>query len=306
LKRFVQIDPDTIDFKDDRPTVSFYMSDGDNVQWMFGDYVQNPYYWGAEVNGTFPMGWGMPLGDLQQIGIDIYNKLANTQPEQTSVIFMPGYSFPDEFGIAYDDERREELLIQHAHRIEHYMQENGVGLISFLCNDYDSEEAMEAYRIFAREIPSLVGMLCIDYAPYEEGDGIVFWFPNQDGVEIPVVTAKYAIWANLNQERAGTPAKIARLINKDSAAAIEHNETYNNWVTVHAWSGFKANDTDDETAGNGQFMAHGTEGGIMPVKWTIDRLDDDHVRTVTPEEMVWRLRMDHQPEQTKKVIKSLK
>ena len=35
----------------------------------------------------------------------------------------------------------------------------------------DSKDAKEAYAIFAREIPSLTGMLAIDYSPYEEVRG---------------------------------------------------------------------------------------------------------------------------------------
>jgi len=301
FEKFRTFDPTTIDFNDQSPAVSFYMSDGDNVQWMFGGFASHPYYWGANLNGRFPLGWGLPYADLLQIGVDVYDYLQETQPEQTSIVLMPGYCFPDELGIALSSDRRTAILKQHCARIESYLKIAGTGLISFLCNDYDGEDAMEAYAMFAKEIPSLTGMMVIDYAPYEEGDGKVFWFPNADGVDIPVVTAKYALWANLNQERAGTPKKIARLINEDAAESQKTKTPFYAWTSIHAWSGFLENWDGDEKAENGLYNQGGSHAGVAPTYWCVKRLDPS-IHVVTPDELIWRIRMTHRPEQTKAVL----
>lgn len=301
FKPFRAFDPSTIDFNDHSPAVSFYMSDGDNVQWMFGGFASHPYHWGANLNGRFPLGWGLPYADLLQIGVDVYDHLQATQPEQTSIVLMPGYCFPDELGSALSSEKRTAVFKQHCARIESHLKTAGTGLISFLCNDYDSEEAMEAYALFAKEIPSLTGMMVIDYAPYEEGDGKVFWFPNADGVDIPVVTAKYALWANLNHERSGTPKKIARLISEDVAEAQNAKTPFHAWTSIHAWSGFQENWDGDEKAESGLYNQGGSQAGVAPTYWCVKRLDPS-IRVVTPDELIWRIRMTHRPAQTRAVL----
>ena len=296
---FNAVDPRTIDFENKSPAVSFYMSDGDNVQWMFGNFAQHSYYWGSPLNGRIPLGWGMPFADLMQVGVDVGRYLSRTQPEDTSVVLMPGYFFPDELGIALDKEERMRILKLYSKRIEHYLQRAGTGLFSFLSRNYDSAAALEAYSVFAKEIPSLTGMMVIDYAPYEKGDGKIFWFPNADGIDIPVVSAKYSLWANQNHARSGTPAKIARLINTDSAAAAKNDEPFFAWTIIHAWSGFRENPGDDETAENGKY---GTDhAGVAPALWSANRLNES-VNVVTPDELVWRIRMAYRPEQTKKIL----
>ncbi|HEY5505791.1 MAG TPA: hypothetical protein VIK28_11585, partial [Sedimentisphaerales bacterium] len=47
--------------------------------------------------------------------------------------------------------------------------------------------------------------------------------------------------------------------------------------------------------------AHGGVCGYTPVTWCAERLGSN-IRTVGPEELIWRIRMKHNPEQTKKLI----
>ena len=77
------------------------------------------------------------------------------------------------------------------------------------------------------------------------------------------------------------------------------------WVIAHAWSWFQRSPGADE---NGEDMpqenavAHGGQRGFAPVLWCAERLPSD-IRTVHPEEMVWRIRMKHDPGQTAKLIR---
>lgn len=301
IKPLHSFDPRSIDFSDRSPAVSFYMSDGDNLQWMLGSFALNKYYWGSQLNGAYPLGWGVPFADLMQVGVDTYDYLRKTQPENTSMVLMPGYFFPDELGTALDKEQRIALLKQHSARVEQYLQASGTGLFSFLSRHVDSKDAKEAYAIFAREIPSLTGMLAIDYSPYEEGNGEIYWIENAEGIEIPVVTAKYSLWANSRFERSGTPVKVARMINEDAAAARQKNEPFHIWTSVHAWSGFHENWTADEDDENGEYDRDGTQAGVAPTYWCTKRIDST-IKVVSPDELVWRIRMAHRPEQTRKVL----
>jgi hypothetical protein len=173
----------------------------------------------------------------------------------------------------------------------------------FIAEDIDSDYAQEAYQIFAEEIDDLLGILVMQYYPYEGGNGIVLWYENHDGIEIPVVSANFSLWANLDLPGSGTPAKIARLINEKSAEAETNEEKYNGWTVVHAWSGFQYNEGDDEEAENGEYLppGNGFEAGVTPTKWCVDRLESN-IKVVTAEEMLWRIRMENNPEQTRALI----
>ena len=144
-------------------------------------------------------------------------------------------------------------------------------------------------------------MLAIDYVPYEKGDGKIFWFENAEGIDIPVVTAKYSLWANTDRERGGTPAKIARLINADSAKAERQNQPFLTWTSVHAWSGFHENWSADDNDESGPYDREGTQAGAAPTFWCVKRLDPS-VKVVTPDELVWRIRMEYRPAQTRRVL----
>ena len=47
--------------------------------------------------------------------------------------------------------------------------------------------------------------------------------------------------------------------------------------------------------------AQGGERVYRPVTWCVERLPAN-IRTVGPEELIWRIRMKHNPEQTNKSI----
>ncbi len=59
-------DPSQIDWTDTRGTVSYVMSDGDNVQW-FRNNFSGPDWWGNPSRGKMPMGWSAPFSNLGQV-----------------------------------------------------------------------------------------------------------------------------------------------------------------------------------------------------------------------------------------------
>jgi hypothetical protein len=124
-----------------------------------------------------------------------------------------------------------------------------------------------------------------------------------------VITARYAIWEHANaRQHAGTPAKIARdirqTVDKTPAAAGPRFD----WVIVHAWSWFKESAGGDEDAENmpqNNAAAQGGQRGYTPAVWCAQRLGSN-IRTIAPAEMAWRLRMKHNPEQTRALIEQWK
>ncbi len=109
--------------------------------------------------------------------------------------------------------------------------------------------------------------------------------------------------------RAGTPAKVAREIRQTVGKTPRGEQPRYDWVIVHAWSWFNRAPGNDENAEDISSMppeeaaAKGGQSIYAPAMWCAERLPSS-IRTVGPEELIWRLRMKHNPEQTKKVIQN--
>jgi hypothetical protein len=184
------------------------------------------------------------------------------------------------------------------------MQKNNTRIIAFNVARVDSPDARKAYELFARETGGLLAMLVFQYDGYEAGAGKVFWVKDRNGVEVPVVSARYSIWAQANRARVGTPAKVAREIRQ----TVEHSQPGElprfDWVIAHVWSWFKRAPGSNEIAedmSQEKVAPQDAVRGYTPVTWSVGRLPSN-IRTVNPEELIWRIRMKHNPEQTKKLL----
>jgi hypothetical protein len=154
--------------------------------------------------------------------------------------------FPDLFGIERAD--RWELLAQHARRTWALMQKNNTRVIGFNVAKFDSADARKAYEVFARQTDGLLAILVFQYSAYEAGAGKTFWVKDRNGVEVPVVSARYSIWSHANRPRAGTPAKVAREIRETVERTPQGDLPRYDWVIAHVWSWFKAAPGTDENA----------------------------------------------------------
>ena len=293
-------DPRTIDWDERRSGVCFVGSDGDNVQWMTGNFFSNPSYWASPDRGKIPYGWSACLAQLAQLCPQALDRAAATQkPNDRFVEWGGGYYYPDLF--AHDRPDRWALLARHARRTWSLMRRTGTGVIGFNVARYDSPEARRAYEVFAGQTDGLLAILVFQYAPYEAGAGTVYWVADRSGVEVPVITARYAIWAEANaRPRAGTPAKVAREMRQTLAAVRESELPTYDWAIAHAWSYFRHADGTDEDAENpqaGPSPPADAVRGYTPVTWCARRLPAD-VRVMDVEEMAWRLRMRRNPRQT--------
>jgi len=304
IRKVKNVDPALIDYDDPRHLVCFIPSDGDNLQYLMGGFCFNPDYWANPLHGEFPFSWTSCTALLVQACPGTVNYLADTQPEGINLVeHGGGYYYPDLF--ARKQPNRLAVLTQHARRISTQLNRTGVKVFSFICKDVQSQEAQNAYAVFAKEIKGLVGMIAFQYYPYDGGNGRIFWVKNAKGIEIPVVTATHSIWANAYWPRGGTPAKIARLIKKRSEEKRGTEENFS-VVATHAWSYFQEAPGDDETAEN---IPHDAPAhvkrkghrGLAPVKWCIERFGED-IKVVSAEELMWWLRMKHNPQRTQELI----
>ena len=185
------------------------------------------------------------------------------------------------------------------------MERTGTRIIGFNVTRYDSPEARRAYEEFARQTDGLLAILVFQYYPYEGGAGKTFWVKDRNGIEVPVISARYTIWEHANRrERAGTPAKVARVLRETVEKTPPGQLPRYDWVTCHAWSWFKKAPGSDENAEDmpqENASDHGGVRGYSPVTWCAERLPSN-IRVVSPEELVWRVRMGHNPVETKALL----
>lgn len=138
------------------------------------------------------------------------------------------------------------------------------------------------------------------------GAGKTFWVKNRQGVEIPVITARYSIWEHASQRpRAGTPAKVAREIGE--TAARSRQPRYD-WAICHAWSFFRPAPGRDEQAEDMDQMDARKHGGIRghtPATWCATWLPEV-IRVIGPEELVWRVRLAHDPTTTRRLLDGMR
>jgi len=283
LKKLPAIDPASIHY-DQGKYHSFVTTDGDNAHWFCeGTFFKE--YWDISSRVSIPMSWTACPSSLSMIDPYVWNHLVETAQGASMMEYGGGYQYPDLF--AKDRPNTEELLRQFARRINEHMKKTGVTVFGFICMNRKSPEAMRAYKIFAEEIENLTGMMAVQYSPYEDGKGEVIWVKNKKGVDIPVVCPKYAVWAGLKWNSAGNPDHIAALVNADASQPGFMATS----SIVHVWSYF----TRDEN-GNVHDAKAGDAGavrGVTPVAWGIEKLDSN-IRVVPYEELLWRIRHEHE------------
>lgn len=298
-------DPRRIDWSDQRSAVSFVITDGDNVQWYEGDFfLTNKDFWDSPDRGKIPFGWSSCFSHLTQMAPVIIDHAVKSRTEADEFIeWGGGYYYPDVFGKSRPD--RWQILSKHASRTWHMMQRNDTRIIGFNMIDVDSRDARKAYEVFAQATDGLLAIFAFQYAPYEGGAGKTFWVKDAKGIEIPVITARYSIWEHAsNRRRAGTPAKVAREIRETVARA---DQPRYDWVISHAWSFFRKAEGPDEQAeemSQSDARQQGGIRGLSPTTWCAERLPET-IRVVGPEELVWRIRMQHDPETTRRLLEQM-
>jgi len=282
---------DEIDFNTPYNIHSFVMSDGDNMQWTMGNFIDTPLYYGNFDRNRTPVSWTLCPVNLSVISASTWNRLVSTKPGNTTFIeYGGGYQYPDEF--ANKRPNRKELLTEFARRMNWHFKKLNLKVFGFICKDVFSEEAKEAYEIYASEIEGLTGMIAVQYDPYNAGGGTV-WVSDKDGTDIPVITATYAIWADLFElPSRGAPDYVASLINRDAAKADLKGKTNLSWTIIHAWSDF------DKTIASNYLP----QKGYNTAKHA-DKMLSSLVKNVSLEELIWHIRFKYIEQKNKNILK---
>lgn len=292
------ISPNEINYGDANHYMSFYMSDGDNVQWMFNGFDNDYYYKNPYITKT-KMSFGFPICNLSMISPKHFSYLINDQNPSSSLVesLGGGYYYVDTFS---DKRDREKNMEKVAKMVGTRMNEHNCKVLGLVAMDAVSEKSQKAYSTFIDNNDELIGIVVIQYSPYAGGNGDIFWFQNKKGVHIPVITVRYSIWnygVNNNGYNEGTPAYIANKYNN-----LPQNEKKFSVTSVHAWSNFtKCNDLENFTSEN---TPNGNIRGVFSAQECMRKLNNN-TKIVNIEELIWQLRMEYYPEETKQIIQKL-
>lgn len=262
--------PKLIDFDKKRNYVSFFLSDGDNIQWMMQDFATSFYDVPEAIE--VKMSYGLPVSTLSMMAPVQLHNLMNLRRDECSVLEMlgGGYYYIDTY--SQNNNRNDNLKIA-AERLAVSMRRYHVGLLGVMAMDVKSAASREAYQAFVDANDRLEGIIALQYSPYAGGGGEVFWVTNKNGYDIPVITVRYSLWDRIH-EREGSPDFIASKLKAE--AQVESFSA----ICVHAWSRFEGN-------------AHGAAAARL----CAGKLDG-RFEVVNMQELVWRLRMSRHPEQT--------
>ena len=262
--------PKFIDFGKKRNYVSFFLSDGDNIQWMMQDFATSFYDVPEAIE--VKMSYGLPVSTLSMMAPAQLHNLMNLRRDECSVLEMlgRGYYYIDTY--SQNNNRNDNLKVA-AERLAVSMRRYHVGLLGVMAMDVKSVASKEAYQAFVDANDRLEGIIALQYSPYAGGGGEVFWVTNKNGYDIPVITVRYSLWDRIH-EREGSPDFIASKLKAE--AQVESFSA----ICVHAWSRFEGN-------------AHGAAAARL----CAGKLDG-RFEVVNMQELVWRLRMSRHPEQT--------
>lgn len=198
-------------------TVTFVMSDGDNIQWIMNDFTVNENWFGSPLRGQFNMGWTISpaLVDLAPTVLDRVYRDAATGPGRDFFVCGVsggGYFYPS----LYAD------LGNHCDRLNSYLQAADLNIVTILEHrrGFFTPEILDHYTRQSQ----IIGCFYLDYAQYDYYAGKIVWSNGK-----PVVSAKFNLWQSFD-----SPEYIASLINRLSRNPAE--ATAYSFINVHPWS----------------------------------------------------------------------
>lgn len=201
--------------------VAFVVSDGDNLQWVGGRFVDDPGFWASSLRGRFAVTWEMPP-EAQAAAPRVLRQLLRTAtPLDDFIAGSSGYGY--QFPGALPDRK--------ASAAETARSVAGVGWpMVTLLNADGGQEQSDPWL----ERPEIQGVLYKDYAPYNHGRGAVRWHRGK-----PSVSYRFLLWES--KDRRGTlrpdwlPEGVSEAVSRMPADEKAGAEAFA-LINVHAWS----------------------------------------------------------------------
>lgn len=245
--------------KENKHTVCFMLTDGDNIQFYLGGFNDRKWF-GNALRGSFKMGWGIPptLIDLAAPTTSWYMK--NMTANDGFVIQVGG------LGYTYPSLQEKDMLKKQVTQLNDYMRRTDTNIVQVVGNRTINDLA--TWDIYTEQ-PNIDGLMYIDYNNYALYRGKIIWSNNK-----PIVSARYNLWGNGDGTYlapGGSPDEVIKLVNAASTDPTS-SDSYT-LVDVHCWS-----------------------MGVTDVKKVVDGFGPN-VRVVTPQEFIKLIKENVVPEE---------
>lgn len=197
----------------DKRYVAFVVSDGDNLQWLTGDFITNSRFYNSPLRGSVPVSWEVSavLGRFAPAVLGAIYDTAKPTDDFVAGPGLPGYTFPhlqaDRSGLAKTSRP--------------YLQETRLRVVTFLNQIAGDLSEVDPWM----GLPEVDGALYKDYSGYARRKGELRWCS-----EKPI-----ASYRMLLIERPGREDAIAKAI---AAMPTKAGTNFDRFalVNVHAWS----------------------------------------------------------------------
>ncbi len=194
-------------------TVTFIMSDGDNIQWLLNSFTTSDQWYGSDLRGQFNIGWTISpsMIDLApSVMAWIYNHAEKDY--FVSGVSGDGYMYPSVYP----------ALDKYTARLNDYFKRCDLNIAVILeheRNNFNNTVLSQYTRNTQIE-----GCFYLDYAQYDYYGGQVVWSNDK-----PAVSARFNLWEGFD-----TPQYIANIVNVSSKDPTK--EQAYSFINVHPWS----------------------------------------------------------------------
>ena len=260
------IHPRTIDYHLKKNFISFVLTDGDNYQWVMGDGFEKDFY-ALPSRHDVRMSYTLGAQALAELSPDRYSYLVNFCGDDNTLMetFGGGYFYADTYAQKTKEAQALAKFIQDVRGRGTNVCLDAHGWLSQTITS-NGEYSVLA-RTFASRFPGNTYANCT----------------NSQGYDIPVITARYALWKGLpTSVGGGNPKEVSdKMKEREPSGAASFS-----LCSVHAWSDFAGNRSSDAAAS------------------CLEQLPD-RFQAVSAQELIWRVRMAYRPEQTRKYLSTI-
>ena len=193
--------------------VAFVLTDGDNLQWMLSNFIDNKSFWANPLRGSFPITWEVSalLPKVAPRVLQYVYATAKPTDDFVTGAAGPGYTY------AHLQTDRPTLARETAA----LCKQADLAIVGVLnTNEGNMEETFPML-----DQPEVKAVLYKDYAPYHRQHGKILWHNGK-----PCIAFRCALWEGLME-----PQDVADDIAKMPTSPKTDPQSFA-LVTVHAWS----------------------------------------------------------------------
>jgi hypothetical protein len=218
LPQRASADPPPVD--PDVHYAAFLVTDGDNIQWMLGDFQSSTRWFASPQRGTVDLGWGISpsLVDLAPSVMRWYYDHASAGAYRDRFVAGPsggGYLYPSRYP-------RAELDL-HTARLATSMRRSDLHVAQII--DFDSFADTALWSTYLKH-DQIDGLIYLEYSRYDSHKGEVVWADDK-----PVISARTMLWDGLDGADEASVTAALNAGDRDPTSTTGYSV-----VMWHAWS----------------------------------------------------------------------